>query len=103
MDSEATTVLNEDDSATTNNKPLASFKRGSISAAVFSRELSTKSGDLFMKYSVGIDRSYKDAKGVWQNSETLWLQENDLYRGALCLLESLDEIRKLKREDKSVE
>ena len=104
MTNQNTDTTPADDSANkSDTKPLSRCHHGAVSAAVFCKELSTKQGELFTKYSVGIDRSYKDAAGEWHNSATLWLQEADLYRAALCLLESLDDIRKRKREATSDE
>lgn len=52
--------------------PVAAFRyRGGVSAAIFSRQVAGKDGRTWTAYSVSLRRSYRDAQGEWQHTQSL--------------------------------
>lgn len=58
--------------STAESKPTAVFRFRNVSAAVFPQEVKTDAGAVRTAFSISLKKSYKDAKGEWQNSHTLW-------------------------------
>ena len=61
-------------SSATANRPLASFRFGSVSAAVFAQEVK-KDGKVFTIPHVSLERGYRDSQGVWQYTHSLRTQD----------------------------
>ena len=57
-------------SPTSPAKPIASYRYGSVSAAVFTDEV-RKNGKTFDAYSVNVRRSYRNSNGEWVQTHTL--------------------------------
>ena len=64
-------------------KPVASFRYGHVSAAVFANQVKNKSGGTADAYSVSVRRSYRTEQGEWANSHSL--RPADLLPAALAL------------------
>ena len=69
-----------------NKKPEAKFKFGAISASVWRRNHTTKDGHSFEVRQVSLDRTYKDASGDWQSTNTF--RVNDLPKAVTVLVEA---------------
>jgi hypothetical protein len=54
----------------TAEKPVASFRLGSLSAAVFANSVKQQSGKVVTRYSVSLRRSYRTDAG-WEHTHTL--------------------------------
>ena len=50
-----------------NNRPVKVFKAGAFKASIFQNESLYPNSDS-LRYRVVIDRSYKDAQGVWKST-----------------------------------
>lgn len=68
-------------------KPVQTFRRGSVSIAVFEKEL-TKNGKTFTSTSFAIQTSYKDKDGKWQNSS--FFKVTDLPKLLLALMDAMN-------------
>ena len=79
--------------------PTLLSKEGTINAACWAKELSTKEGELFTSYDVKIDRSFKDANDEWQHSQALHVSgERDLQNLSIVVNDMLGQIRKHKKQ-----
>lgn len=67
----------------TKNIPEKKFSTGVITATVWQNQGRGKNGEVVGFRTVSFQRSYKDKKGVWQNSSSLRI--NDLPKAALVL------------------
>ncbi len=72
-------------SPTSSAKPVASFRYGNVSAAIFTNEVKSKEGNTFDVHNVSVRRSYRDGKGDWAQTHTL--RATDLLPAALALQE----------------
>ena len=63
-------------------KPVATFRYGSVSAAVFTNTVS-KGGKTFDVHAVSVRRSYRNAQGEWEQTHSL--RAADLLPTALAL------------------
>lgn len=63
--------------------PAAVVRCGRLSAAVFRRMAKAKDGEAFATFQVSLRRSYQDADGKWQHTQTL--REEDLLPSAFAL------------------
>jgi len=65
------------------NKPVKSFRsKGGITAAVWAKDVE-RDGTTFTRYSVTLDKRYRDRDGSWQTSSSLFPE--DLPRAQLVL------------------
>jgi len=64
-------------------KPVAIFKFGSVSAAVFADEVKTAKGTATV-HNVSLRRSYQDAQKAWHSTHTL--RPRDLLPASFALL-----------------
>ncbi len=65
------------------NTPLKKFRAGAISATVWENQTVNSEGQVVSFKNVTFDRSYKDAKGEWQNTNAL--RASDLPKAILVL------------------
>ena len=70
-------------------KPVASFKFGSVSAAVFTDEVKTVKGPVAV-HNVSLRRSYRDAEKAWHTTHSL--RPTDLLPAAYALLKCYEVI-----------
>ena len=71
--------------ATSSAKPVATFRYGNVSAAVFSNQVKTKDGKTFDVHNTSIRRSYRKTDGTWGHVSTL--RKNDLPAAAFALMQ----------------
>ena len=71
--------------ATSPAKPVASFRYGGVSAAIFADQAKTKDGKAFDVHNTSLRRSYKKADGTWGHVQTL--RRGDLLPASLALLQ----------------
>ena len=57
-----------------NSKPVKSFSAGSIQASIWKKE-TEKDGQTVVRYSVRIQKQYKNDKGEWQNTDYYFPEE----------------------------
>ncbi len=65
------------------NTPVKKFKAGAISATIWENQSKNKQGESISYNSVSFDRSYTDANGEWQKTNSL--RTTDLPRAVLVL------------------
>ena len=70
--------------------PAAVVRCGTFSGAVFKRLVKAKDGEEFATFQVSLRRSYQDAEGKWQHTQTL--REEDLLPAALTLTRCFERI-----------
>ncbi len=76
--------------------PEHKYKYGAISATIWKRTHKTKTGETFEKSQVSLDRSYKDASGQWQSTNTL--DANDIPKAILALSRAYEYIQRAANE-----
>lgn len=76
------------DATSETGKPVAVFRFGDISAAVFADEAKTKDGRTIRVAKVSIRRSYREADGTWQPTSSL--RRDDLLPAAHALMKCYD-------------
>ena len=57
------------------NKPIKKFRVGGISAAVWKNEDAQPDGSVRIRYSVSIQKRYRNAEGQWLDSESYYPNE----------------------------
>ena len=57
-----------------NSRPVKSFSAGGIQASIWTKE-TEKDGRTVVRYSVRIQKQYKDDKGNWKNSDYYFPEE----------------------------
>ncbi len=65
------------------NQPVKKFKAGAISATVWENQAQNQQGQIVSYKSVSFDRTYKDANGEWQHTNSLRMA--DLPKATLVL------------------
>ncbi len=70
--------------------PAAVVRCGTLSGAVFKRLAKAKNGEEFATFQVSLRRSYLDAEGKWQHTQTL--REEDLLPAAFTLTQCFERI-----------
>jgi hypothetical protein len=65
------------------NMPVKKFKAGAISATIWENQAQNQKGEVISFKSVSFDRTYKDANGEWQKSNSL--RATDLPKAVLVL------------------
>ena len=73
----------EKESKESKNMPVKKFRAGAISATVWENQAQNQKGEIISFKSVSFDRSYKDANGEWQKTNSLRM--SDLPRAALVI------------------
>ena len=73
---------------TTKNLPEKKFSTGTISATVWQNQGKSKNGETIEYRTVSLQRGYKDRNGVWQNTNSLRI--NDLPKASLVLQKSFE-------------
>ena len=57
------------------NKPIEKVRYGNVTISIWENETEDQEGKKRTNYSVSLQKSYKDAKGEWQNSNTFFVNE----------------------------
>ena len=74
-------------------EPIATFRFGDVSAAIFADDIALPDGKSFTRHNVSLRRSYRDSdSGEWKHSNTL--SEGDLLPAAEALRHCFHEIAK---------
>ena len=71
------------------NTPKKTFRAGAVSATVWNNT-TEKNGETVEYSTVTFERSYKDAQGKWQTTNSL--RVNDLPKAALVLNKAYEEL-----------
>jgi hypothetical protein len=66
-------------------KPVATFRYGNVSAAIFANHATTQDGRTFDVLNVSLRRSFKRADGTWGHVETL--RQDDLLPASHALVQ----------------
>lgn len=81
----------------TADKPAATFRFGSVSAAVFPKQVNLPSGKVMTVVDVSVRKSYRTAEGQWAHTHTLGA--DDLLPAAYALLKCADFIAEANGEE----
>lgn len=81
----------------TNNKPEKHFKFGAVRATIWRDTRRDANGRTFETASISLDRSFKDARGEWQNSKSL--RESDIFKAILALLQAYQYLTARENDD----
>ena len=57
-----------------NNKPVKSFKAGSIEASIWKQEVE-KNGQTVIRHSIKLQKQFKNDKGEWQTTDCLFPED----------------------------
>lgn len=86
--------------STPRNAPTFKARAGAINAACWTKDVSTKDGELFVAYEVKLDRSYQDKQGEWQTGQAMYVTgERDLINLSIAVNEMLGQVRQHRKED----
>ena len=77
--------------------PDAVFRHGSVSAAVYRKQQTTKDGKSFETFNVSLRRSYRNAKGSWEQTHNL--RGEDLLHASFALTKCYDFVSSVKQTD----
>jgi len=78
-------------------KPVAKFKAGQVSAALWENEVTTKTGRKVTVLKATMERRYKDRDGQWKSSGSLG--RNEIPLAIYCLQKSFERIVEGEKED----
>ena len=82
-------------------KPVAKFKAGQVSAALWENEVTTKTGRKVTVLKATMERRYKDRDGQWKSSGSLG--RNEIPLAIYCLQKCFERIVEGESEDGTVE
>jgi len=81
-------------------KPVAKFRAGQVSAAIWENEI-TVNGRKTVMLKASVERRYKDKDGQWKSSNSF--SRNEIPLAVYCLQKSFEHIIESQQEDESVE
>jgi hypothetical protein len=81
-------------------KPVAKFRAGQVSAAIWENEVSVNGRKVTMLKAT-VERRYKDKDGQWKSSNSF--SRNEIPLAVYCLQKSFEKIIGTRQEDDSVE
>jgi len=81
-------------------KPVAKFRAGQVSAAIWENEVSVNGRKVTMLKAT-VERRYKDKDGQWKSSNSF--SRNEIPLAVYCLQKSFEKIIGTQQEDDSVE
>jgi hypothetical protein len=82
-------------------RPVAKFKAGQVSAAIWENEVTTKTGKQVTMLKATVERRYKDRDGEWKSSNSF--SRNEIPFVIYCLEKSLEHIIEGQKNEDSVE
>jgi len=82
-------------------RPVAKFKAGQVSAAIWENEVTTKTGKQVTMLKATVERRYKDRDGEWKSSNSF--SRNEIPFAIYCLQKSLEHIIEGQKNEDSVE
>jgi hypothetical protein len=71
-------------------KPVAKFKAGQVSAALWENEITTKNGHKATVLKATVERRYRDRDGNWKSSGSF--SRNEIPLAIYCLQEAFEKI-----------
>ncbi len=80
------------------NMPVAKFKAGQVSSAVWRNEIQVK-GKAITLLKATVQRRYKDKEGNWQSSGSF--SRNEIPLAIYCLQQAFEKIIETQHEDSS--
>jgi len=82
-------------------RPVAKFRAGQVSAAIWENEVTTKAGKKVTMLKATVERRYKDRDGQWKSSGSFSRSEIPL--AVYCLQKSFEHIVEGQKDDDSVD
>lgn len=74
----------------TGQKPVAKFKAGQVSAALWENEITAKNGGKATMLKASVQRRYKDKNGDWKSSGSF--SRNEIPLAIYCLQKAFEKI-----------
>ncbi|MFC1636406.1 hypothetical protein ACFL5Z_16375 [Planctomycetota bacterium] len=71
-------------------KPVAKFKAGQVSSALWENEITTKNGNKATMLKASVQRRYKDRDGQWKSSGSF--SRNEIPLAIYCLQKAFEKI-----------
>ena len=81
-------------------KPVAKFRAGQVSAAIWENEI-TVNGKKAVMLKASVERRFKDKDGQWKSSNSF--SRNEIPLAVYCLQKSFEHIIEAQQDDDSVE
>jgi hypothetical protein len=78
-------------------KPVAKFKAGQISAALWENEITAKNGHKATMLKASVQRRYKDRDGQWKSSGSF--SRNEIPLAIYCLQKAFEKIIEVQVSD----
>jgi hypothetical protein len=69
-------------------KPVAKFKAGQVSAAIWENEIAVKNGNTVKMLKATVQRRYKDNEGSWKSSQSF--SRNEIPLAIYCLQKAFE-------------
>lgn len=89
-------ATNTKETAKNENAPVKKFRAGAIEVNVWKNEIKNEKGDSYDKFSVSMQRSYKDKNDEWQKTGNM--NTNDLPKLIVLLQQAFEELIVVKGE-----
>ena len=82
-------------------RPVAKFRAGQVSAAIWENEVTTKTGKQVTMLKATVERRYRDRDGQWKSSSSF--ARNEIPLAIHCLQKSFEHIVESQKDSDSVE
>jgi hypothetical protein len=80
-------------------KPVAKFRAGQVSAAIWENEIQARNGGTATMLKATVQRRYKGADGTWKSTTSF--SRNEIPLAVYCLQKSFEHIIESKKEEDS--
>ena len=80
-------------------KPVAKFRAGQVSAAIWENEIQARNGGTATMLKATVQRRYKAADGTWKSTTSF--RRNEIPLAVYCLQKSFEHIIESKKEEDS--
>jgi len=80
-------------------RPVARFAAGQVSAAIWEKDVTTRSGQKVTMLKATVERRYKDKDGQWKSSGSF--SRNEIPLAICCLHKSFEHIIEGQKDDES--
>ena len=84
----------------TGQRPIAKYKAGQVSAAIWENDVMTRSGQKVTMQKATVERRYKDKDGQWKSSNSF--SRNEIPFVIYCLQKAMEHIIEGQKEDENV-
>ncbi|MFC1762833.1 hypothetical protein ACFL6U_12240 [Planctomycetota bacterium] len=78
-------------------KPVAKFRAGVVTAALWQNEVTTKAGNKVTLLKASVERRYRDRDGEWKSSGSFG--RNEIPLAIYCLRKSFEHIVEAKKDE----